>query len=81
MKNTASTNHSQMVAQYKAFDELPKEVQDVLNYADIGFTPKDILYLHHLYITGRADKNELIKMLKQKEAWSLLTGGLNGIKL
>tara|TARA_R110000868_G_scaffold127495_2_gene335243 strand:- start:386 stop:556 length:171 start_codon:yes stop_codon:yes gene_type:complete len=56
-------------------------VQDVLNYADIGFTLNDILYLHNLYVTGEADKDKLVQLLKQKEAWSLLTRGLNGIKL
>jgi|TARA_R110000803_G_scaffold19212_3_gene50560 hypothetical protein len=70
-----------MNVQYQAFDELPKEVQDVLNYADIGFTLNDILYLHNLYVTGEADKDKLVQLLKQKEAWSLLTRGLNGIKL
>ena len=81
MKNIASKTHLMRIAQYKAFDDFPKEVQDVLNYADIGFTTKDILYLHNLYITGKADKNELIKLLKQKESWLLMTSGLNGIKI
>ena len=68
-------------AVYWAFDELPKEVRDYINYADIGFSSKDILYLHNLYITGEANKYKLVKLLKEKEAWTLLTSGLNGMKL
>jgi len=54
------------------FDDFPKEVQDAINYADIGFSDKDILYLHKLYLNGESIYN-IIKMMKEKEAFIILT--------
>jgi hypothetical protein len=59
MKNTALNDRLLRDVQFQAFDELPREVRDALNYADIGFSVKDILYLHHQYKTGQADKYKL----------------------
>ena len=81
MKNTALNDRLLRDVQFQAFDELPREVRDALNYADIGFSVKDILYLHHYYKTGQADKYKLVEMIKQKEAFIIMTTGLNGMKL
>jgi hypothetical protein len=81
MKNTVSNDRLLRDVLFQAFDDFPKEVQDALNYADIGFTLKDILYLHNLYITKQVDSTHIIKLIKQKEAFVILTAGLNGLKL
>jgi len=81
MKNTASNDRLARTVLYQAFDQLPRDIRDALNYADIGFSIQDILYLHNLYITGKANKEEIIKLIKQKEAFIIMTTGLNGMKL
>jgi len=66
-------------ALYRVFDDLPKEIQNAINYADIGFSDKDISYLHQLYLNGESIYN-IVTMMKQKEAFIILTTDLIGKK-
>ena len=70
---TVSTDHSMRSVQYRAFDELPKEIQDALNYSNMGFSSQDIVYLHELYINRKKTVNEIVRMIDEKDAWATVT--------
>ena len=72
MTISATRTRLKKAALYRLFDDFPKEVQDAINYADIGFSDKDILYLHKLYLNGESIYN-IVKMMKEKEAFIILT--------
>ena len=68
-----SKDHSTRNVQYRAFDEFPKDIQDALNYSNLGFSTQDILYLHSLYINNHKTVEELVKMIDDKDAWATVT--------
>lgn len=56
----------------RALDEMPKSVSDAVNYASVGFTARDIVFLHSLYVNGAKTEDELVTMIKQKDAFETL---------
>lgn len=70
---TVSRDRFMRNVQYRAFDELPKEIQDALNYSNMGFSSQDIVYLHGLYINRKKTVNEIVKMIDEKDAWATVT--------
>ena len=70
---TVSTDRSMRSVQYRAVDELPKEIQDALNYSNMGFSSQDIVYLHGLYINRKKTVNEIVRMIDEKDAWATVT--------
>ena len=70
---TVSRDRSMRSVQYRAFDELPKEIQDALNYSNLGFSSQDILYIHGLFINRKKTVDEIVRMIGEKDAWATLT--------
>ena len=73
---TVSTDHSMRSVQYRAFDDLTKEIQDDLNYFNMRFSSQDIVYLHGLYINRKKTVNEIVRMIDEKDAWATVTNQL-----
>ena len=71
---TVKKDRSMKSAQYRAFDEFPRNIQDALNYSNVGFSSRDILYLHSLYVNNKNTSDEIVTMIKQKDAWITLNG-------
>jgi len=69
---TATKDRLTRAVQFRAFDELPKSVQDALNYSNVGFTPQDIMFLHSLFITKKKTAEEIVDMIRQKDAFVTL---------
>ena len=71
---TATKSPLMRTAQYRAFDELPSEIREALNYSNRGFSTRDILYLHSLYMTKNKTPAEIVDMIQAKDAFhSLVT--------
>ena len=70
---TVSRDRFMRSVQYRAFDELPKEIQDALNYSNMGVSSQDIVYLHGLYINRKKTVNEIGRMIDEKDAWATVT--------
>jgi hypothetical protein len=62
--------------QFRALDEMPQEIREALNYSNIGFSPQDILYLHALYMTGKNTSEEIVDMIRGKDAFVTLSNYL-----
>lgn len=62
--------------QFRALDEMPREIREALNYSNIGFSPRDILYLHTLYMTGKNTSKEIVDMIRGKDAFVTLSNYL-----
>ena len=60
--------------QFHAFDRFPKEIQDALNYSNVGFTAKDICYLYSLYYNKTNTSEEIVEMINAKDAFITLLG-------
>lgn len=58
--------------QFRAFDELHPSIQEALNYANVGFTARDILYLHSLYVTKHLSADKIVKMIHQRDTFETL---------
>jgi len=71
---SASEDCIQRIKQYRAFDEFPKNIQDALNYSNLGFSSKDIVYLHSLYVSGKKTAADIEIMIKKVDAFYTLFG-------
>lgn len=71
---TVKKNRLMRTVQFRAFDELPKEVQDTLNYSNTGFSARDICYLHSLYVNKIKSTEEIVDMIKAKDTFITLLG-------
>jgi len=71
---SASKDCIQRTKQYRAFDEFPKNIQDALNYSNLGFSSKDIVYLHSLYVSGKKTADDIEIMIKKADAFHTLLG-------
>jgi len=71
---TASKIDLMRTAQYRAIDELSDEIRQALNYSNIGFSARDILYLHSLYVNKKKTSAEIVDMIKAKDAFHTLLG-------
>ena len=71
---TASKIDLMRTAQYRAIDELSDEIRQALNYSNIGFSARDILYLHSLYVTKAKTSAEIVNMINAKDAYHTILG-------
>lgn len=71
---SASKDCIQRTKQYRAFDEFPKNIQDALNYSNLGFSSKDVVYLYSLYVTGEKTADDIEIMIKKADAFHTLLG-------
>jgi len=74
MMSIATKTRSIRSVQYRAFDELSDEIRQALNYSNIGFSARDILYLHSLYVTKAKTSAEIVNMINAKDAYHTLLG-------
>ena len=71
---TASKSNLMRTAQYRALDEMPDEIRQALNYSNVGFSARDILYLHSLYMTKTKTSAEIVDMINAKDVYYTLLG-------